>query len=109
MELLRDYSKEFQEVRRTTWSRARPWVLLLVVASVAGLIVGDVHSSSSSRWEMNVGIVAALAFCISLVRLIFLVNKLYRCPACGMVVVDGMDGMAVNPKACSKCGVRLAS
>ena len=75
---------------------------------MVGFAVGE-PNEASPVWKWIAAATAAAVFAVSVGRLIYLVRKLYRCPACGAVVMEAMDGVPFNPEVCPECGVRLRS
>ena len=112
-----DTVREFQLRRMQTWAAAKPWLLLLVASTVGGLFVGSVTGQSSQK-EWAFFLLAVVVFIASVVRLVFIVRALYRCPACGEVPLSGWaqvgsrslgveSGVDLNPVQCSRCGAKL--
>ncbi|MBZ0068439.1 MAG: DUF2818 family protein [Thiobacillus sp.] len=112
-----DNVQEFQRRRKQTWAAAKPWLLLLAVSVGVGLAVGNVTNQSSQK-EWAFFLLAFILFFASVVRLVFIVRALYRCPACGEVPMSGWAnigphsfgaerGVDLNPVQCSRCGAKL--
>jgi len=95
---------EFQARRRKVWRMAGPWILIGTVGSSLAIFYGEDPSASLSQRAPTLLLAGAFFACIIVGATI--VNRLYRCPACGSVPRT-RDGILFGPSECSSCGARL--
>ena len=107
-----DVSAEFQRRRGETWQRVRLWAALLVGGFLAA-IYADRHAEAPALFLAGFGCVLA-----SILRIVAVVVKTYRCPSCDEVPMAGggqvsatsvgvHQGVALNPTRCSHCNALL--
>lgn len=113
-----DVSKQFQRRRKETWRLAKPWLVALLLAGAPLYWMGDLDGEAApERVLMFVAFFGILL--VSVWRIVWIVQKTYRCPACDRVPMsrssgvgtggcDCADEVDLNPKSCPGCGARLA-
>jgi peptidoglycan/LPS O-acetylase OafA/YrhL len=95
---------EFQARRRKVWRMAGPWILIGVFGALAAILYGDQPSAPlAQRVPM---LIAAGGFFLCIIIGAVIVNRHYRCPACGRVP-SARNGILFGPSECRSCGARL--
>ena len=113
-----DVSSEFQRRRGDTWRRIRWWMLLVVLAGGAFALGPHEPDGDLTFGQLMFQMGMFIILLTGMVVVIRSVNKHYRCPACNSVPMLGFfaaggsgfgyeEGVALNPRTCSKCGAKL--
>jgi hypothetical protein len=97
-----DFAKEFQTRRADAWKSARPWVWLMAAGFGGAYVYG--HMESPQRLALFLACFAIAA--ISIGRLSFIINGLYRCPRCNQIPIS-RGAFSLDPAICPTCGARL--
>ena len=95
-----EIAEEFQERRRDTFDRAKPWLVFLA-AGFGGFLI--VHWGKLDDFFAIVAMVFAF---IGVFGTVTVVKNSYRCPVCEEPVWDN-DGVPLDPDTCPHCKARL--
>lgn len=99
---------EFQRRRDMAWRLAKPWQALMVSGWVAGAAMFAMYDPGE-QFRFDFFGVAFAAIGVSIMRLIYIAYRHYRCPACNAVPQAHAQGRGIllNPSECPECSVPL--
>lgn len=95
-----EIAEEFQERRRDTFHRAKPWLVFLALGFGGFLVV------YWGKLDAFFAMVAMVFAFIGVFGSVYTVKNYYRCPSCEEPVWDN-DGVQLDPEACPHCKTRL--
>ena len=109
--------KEFQRRRKDTWRSVRVFLILGFISAVGGAFFGKFNNIGDTA-GLLLGLLSALLFFISILCIIYIIQKKYKCPSCKQVPMSGWAnigpksvgyerGVDLNPMKCTNCGAQL--